>query len=252
MRDLPLRFLHMLGDRAAQADDRHLLDTVAPRRPARDAAGAARRARGDIGVEVLVRDAAARPGAGHELQFDAEIPGAPPHRRRGERLLPRTARDRDRSGTQSGRLPLTLPRRQRGPSLSSRAGRGRLRRLRLPDSVAAGPHPSPRLRGEGRGEGLGRLTPALVEPVRRQSPPSTLPSPSDIEHHQFRADRAPFAGLAVDRDDRAGDRRRISTVALSVIMSASCWSSSTCRLTFDVPGDDLGLGNAFADVGQLE
>ena len=38
---LPLRFLHMLGDRAAQADDRHLLDAVAPRQARRGAAGAA-------------------------------------------------------------------------------------------------------------------------------------------------------------------------------------------------------------------
>ena len=44
----------------------------------------------------------------------------------------------------------------------------------------------------------------------------------------------------------------ISTVALSVIMSASCWSSSTCVADLDVPGDDLRLGDAFADVGQLE
>ena len=87
---LPLRCLQMLGDRAAQADDRHLLDPVAARQPAAqpvpDAGGD-----GDIGVEVLLGDAAAGPGAGHELQLDAGIPGAPPHRRRRQRLFSRAA-----------------------------------------------------------------------------------------------------------------------------------------------------------------
>jgi hypothetical protein len=43
----------------------------------------------------------------------------------------------------------------------------------------------------------------------------------------------------------------ISTVALSVIMSASCGLLDHIA-HLDVPGEDLGLGNAFADVGQLE
>src|SRR5207302_7397130 len=50
------------------------------------------RAGGDVGLEVLPGDAAVRSGPRHELQFDAEIPGAPPHRRRGQRLLSQAAR----------------------------------------------------------------------------------------------------------------------------------------------------------------
>ena len=44
----------------------------------------------------------------------------------------------------------------------------------------------------------------------------------------------------------------ISTVALSVITSTSGWSSADAVARLDVPGDDLGLGDAFADVRQLE
>jgi hypothetical protein len=79
MRDLPLRFLQMFGDCAAQTDDRHLLDAVAPHQTGGSSWGRARAGR-NIGVEVLHCDAAAWTGAGDELQLYPEIPGAPPHR----------------------------------------------------------------------------------------------------------------------------------------------------------------------------
>src|SRR5258705_160307 len=71
----------MLGDRAAQPDDRHLLDPVATPKP-RSGRRGTRAVRG-IDVDILLRDAAGRAAARHELQLDAEIPRAPPHRRRG-------------------------------------------------------------------------------------------------------------------------------------------------------------------------
>src|SRR6266480_7110393 len=76
----------MLGDRPAQPDDRHLLDPVAASE--RCAAGTRARSVRGIDVDILLRDAAGRAAARHELQLDAEIPGAPPHRRRRQRLLP--------------------------------------------------------------------------------------------------------------------------------------------------------------------
>ena len=44
----------------------------------------------------------------------------------------------------------------------------------------------------------------------------------------------------------------ISTVALSVITSTSGCVLVDEVADLDVPGDDLGLGDAFADIGQLE
>src|SRR3954464_15709718 len=78
MWDLPLRLLQMLGDGAAQADDRHFLDPIAPRKGRRCWSTRRLRARGDVQVEILMGDAPGRAPAGHELQFDAEIPGPPP------------------------------------------------------------------------------------------------------------------------------------------------------------------------------
>ena len=86
MRDVPLRLLQMLGDRAAQTGDRHLFDAVAARERHRTGGGvpAGRR----IGLQILLRDPPGRTGAAHKLQFDAEIPSPPPHRRRRQWLLP--------------------------------------------------------------------------------------------------------------------------------------------------------------------
>ena len=43
----------------------------------------------------------------------------------------------------------------------------------------------------------------------------------------------------------------ISTVALSVMTSASGWSSATMSPTF-MPGDQFDFRDAFADVGHLD
>ena len=43
-----------------------------------------------------------------------------------------------------------------------------------------------------------------------------------------------------------------STTALAVSISTMIWPSSTSVARLDVPGDDLGLGQALAHVGKLE
>src|SRR5881394_1078707 len=120
MRDLALRLLQMLGDGAAEADDRHLLDPVAAGEDRRSR-GRRLNAGGDIGVEILMGDASARPGPSDELQFDAEVPGAPPDRRRRQRLRPETAGRGHLAGTLT-RPPAGL--RPRLGSLSRDAGEG--------------------------------------------------------------------------------------------------------------------------------
>ena len=55
------------------------LDTVATPKPRSGRRGT--RAVRSIDVDILLRDAAGRAAARHELQLDAEIPRAPPDRR---------------------------------------------------------------------------------------------------------------------------------------------------------------------------
>src|SRR5205807_6224100 len=110
----------MLGDRAAQPDDRHLLDPVATPKP-RSGRRGTRAVRG-IDVDILLRDAAGRAAARHELQFDAEIPGAPPHRRRRQRLLPNWTHCGLSAQALSRFGPLSLA------TLSRNAGEGNYRR----------------------------------------------------------------------------------------------------------------------------
>src|SRR5579864_5335269 len=131
MRDMPPRFLQMLGDRAAQADDRHVLNPVAPgqRGSARGLLATARRG---IGGKVFMGDAPARTGAGDELQLDAEIPGLLAHCRGGERLVTRQARGTRRWWRRISTLTrLTAP---PFATLSRIAGEGLLRWRRFPIS----------------------------------------------------------------------------------------------------------------------
>jgi hypothetical protein len=88
VRDLALGLLHLLRDLAAQADDRQRLLAQAQRVAAVEI-GSTRRAgaAGGVGLQVLVRDAAGRSAALHELQLDAEFPGAASHRRAGDGLV---------------------------------------------------------------------------------------------------------------------------------------------------------------------
>ena len=73
-----------------------------------------------------------------------------------------------------------------------------------------------------------------------------------LDLHQHRADRDLVADLACQFGDRARDRafhfdRRLvgHHVGQLLILADDI-------ANLDVPGDDFGLGNAFADVGELE
>ena len=138
-----------------------------------------------------------------------------------------------------------------------------LRRLRASTPSAAG-------RGSGSGAGLPRQrrrpefpSPARASPrLRRRragarprcrrpaSAARSAPSVSITASTEPIGIWSPTSPASSTTLPATGDS--ISTVALSVIMSAICWSSAIVVADLDVPGDDLGLGNAFADVGQLE
>ena len=200
---LPLRFLHMLGDRAAQADDRHLLDPVAPRRPAR-ASGCRGRAptrhrrRGPPGV----------------MRPPGPLPGT------NCSSMPRSQARRRTAGEASGFWPgrctigsgaacraddcpsPALP--LRGPSLSRYAGRGRFaRRCRRASSDL----PLPAC-GERVGvRGWARAAPRLGDGCGGTAS-VTLPSPATSSTTSSEPTGRLSPGCAVDRDDLAGDRRR--------------------------------------------
>src|SRR5580692_7181688 len=114
----------MLGDRAAQANDLHVLDPVAPGE-GWGARGLLASAGRRVGGKVVVGDTPARPAAGDELQLDAEVPGLLAHRRRGEGFVTRQA-----GGAGERRARLTLTRLTASPfaTLSRNAGEGFLRR----------------------------------------------------------------------------------------------------------------------------
>ena len=73
-----------------------------------------------------------------------------------------------------------------------------------------------------------------------------------LDHREHRADRHLVADFARELDhlarDRAFhlDRRLVGHHVGDLLVLADRVAD------LDVPGDDLGLGNAFADVGQLE
>jgi hypothetical protein len=74
---------HALGDLAAQPDHLDVLAALT----LGEAAGRGYAARAQIGVEILLADAAGRAGPADILQLDPEFLGAAAHRRRGEDLL---------------------------------------------------------------------------------------------------------------------------------------------------------------------
>ena len=156
------------------------------------------------------------PLAAHVRQVDAELPGARAHRRRGDR--PARASPARRRGARRG-----------GGAAAACAAVRRRCGGRVPAGRVAGA-PAARRRGRGR---TPRAVAARCGSARRRPPASARPR---------RPAPAPCPAT--------GDG--ISTVALSVITSASTWSSATAVAGLDVPGDEFDLGDAFADVGHLD
>jgi hypothetical protein len=72
------------------------------------------------------------------------------------------------------------------------------------------------------------------------------------DHHQLGADRHHVAGLALAFDDRAGDRRADLDGCLLRHHVDQRLVLLDALADRHVPGDDLRLGDAFANVGQPE
>ncbi|MNE16247.1 hypothetical protein D3C80_1091880 [compost metagenome] len=162
-------------------------------------------------------DAAGRARARHEHQVDPQITRAVTHGRGGQRALARLAAGQGRNGLGVGL----------GRSSSRLGGRcgHRSRRSRL--GLGGG-----RRRG-GRGFG-------------------DIALPLDLEADQRAADGDLLTGFAVQGDDDAGDRagqldRRLVGHDLGQDL---VFLDRVADL--DVPADQLGLGRAFAHVGQFE
>ena len=164
-----------------------------------------------------MHDPAVGPGAGDIGEVDAEGGGATPDGRRSERAR---------------------------WSRSARRGWRRLDRLgwhRLgwrPASTGSGGA----LAGSTGGSAL--ATASAVAVTSGAAPSMSIHISSDPTGTMSPASAPSLAIVPATGDDS-------STVALSVITSASDWSSWIVVADVDVPLDDLGLGHALADVGQL-
>ncbi len=163
-------------------------------------------------------DAPARSCARHQTQVDAAIERALAHRRRGQRLVAFSTRDKGG--------PRRLVHRRRGPRrFFLRLGRRLLHRLH-------------------------RF--GLLRFCRRVAIALDIAGTLDLELHQRRSDRRHLPRLAVQGDDLACHRRghlhrrlvghHVDHVLVLVHVVAD----------LHMPGDDLRFRRAFADIGQLE
>ena len=184
----------------------------------------------EVGVEVGVADAVAR--GLHLAEVDAEVAGARRDGGGGEDFRARAASVSGSCLAGSGRGPAASALRGFGSSavavggISSACAGGRLRPLPsasgCSSSVSAG------------GSSAGAAAPSVsistsTEPIAIWSPTS----PASFEHRA--------------RDRRFHlDRRLVGHHVGELLVFLDRVAD------LDVPGDDLGLGNAFADVGQLE
>ena len=235
MRDAALRLLHVLGDLAAQADDLDAL--VLPlrrgargRRRRRCRADRRRDRRGGSGRPRSLtwarsmprsrargadggRGRAPSPAAGSRLR--AEPTASPARRRSRSRPRPRRALGL------AGAPPARRRRRRLRPLLERLVGdrRGLDRRLRRSAVLATRPRPRP--------PSVSITT--STEPIGIMSPTSPATSSTLPATGRFHLDRR-LVGHHVGE--------------LLVFLDAVA--------DLDVPGDDLGLGDAFADIGQLE
>ena len=241
MRDPALRLLHVLGDLAAEADD---LDRPRPAAaapaPRDDAAAIVEQ----IGVEIGVADAVARdisPGPGR-CRGRGRVRGPRARRAPSRGIGLRVEAD---AAPGSAAPPARLWRARHSPSRAlglagvvACAALAVARRSSASTSVvgtisssASGTSAMPSAIGSSARRGSARL--------RSRSPPA--PSRSGSCRRPRRQLPAPCRRPAIPS------------------RPSPCRSS--CRRAagpprpvadLDVPGDDLGLGNAFADVGQLE
>ena len=124
------------------------------------------------------------------------------------------------------------------------------------DEIAAGGW-SPLHQGRGAASTLGRLrlsAPERVQPWRAPGRPrrTRVPRPLDLELHQRRADGQLLAGFAVGGEHLAGDGRGQFDRRLVGHDVGDDLVLGDHVADLDVPGDQFGLGGAFAHVGQFE
>ncbi len=178
------------------------------------------RAARDEGLDILVRDATGRAASRHLPQIDPGIARALTNGGRGERLLPSGPRRSGRRGqTRRGGGGNRRPRRQR-------------RFLR-------------RARRRGGRTGLRRLG-RLVRRSRRGA------FAFDLETNQGRADGDGVADIGAEPQDLAFDGRRNLDGRLVRHDGGEQRILAHEVADLDVPFDELGLRDAFADVGQLD
>ena len=166
-------------------------------------------------------DAPGRAGAGHLAQVDAGLAGAQPHRRRGERPLALRARGADR--------------RRRG----AMRARGRAR---------AEPSAATTARARGRAAPAG-LAPSGASAVGGRGSARVA---FDLQPDQRRADRDGVADLGAEPDHLAVDRRGDLDGRLVGHHRGEHRVLAHDVAGLHVPFDELGLGDALADVGQLD
>ena len=171
------------------------------------------------GIEIVVGDAPGRAGAAHLAQIDAGLARPLPHRRA------RRAASRRAAAAARG-----AERRGRGAAPARRGGAAR--------GAAA---------GGGSCGGAGACGASRGAAARRRSAAPGTSMPDELG-----ADRQHVADLAASASTVPATGDGISTVALSVITAATTWSSRDEVADLDVPFDDLGLGDALADVGHLD
>ena len=207
---------HPLGDLAPQPDEPDLVRRVGPR-PGAAAGRGARRRRSRSRSAWVTRPAGPEPCTSREI--DAEVP----------RPLPNGGR---RDAVAAGRH-LAASRCRRCGAASA------WRRRRL---------------GVGGCGRLGvRVAPAARRPASRCGGCRRLAAlPSGLDADEVGADGEHVAGLAVRNVTTPATGDEISTVALSVITSASTDSARDLVADRDVPLDELGLGDALADIGKLD
>ena len=168
-------------------------------------------------------DAAGGAGAGDELELDSEVTGAVAHGGRGQRAFVAGGEG------SCGGCPSTIL-------------RLRLRMVPLP---------------AGRGGDRSRLSPcqgdrSLRSRVRGGRCLTLIALARDAEADQRAADGQLMAGFAVQGDDGSGDRRRQFDRGLVGHDLSEELVLGDRVADLDVPADKLGLGSAFADVGEFE
>ena len=146
-----------------------------------------------------------------------------------------------------GPLPRTAARSTPSSRASARVAGAASGRAGRPGSRAA---PSPAGSGAGASATGGAASAAGASAAGAVAAAGAAPSTANTARTAPTASVSPSA--APRRSTTPVTGAGMVTIALSVWMSTRSWSSRTCVAHADPPGDDLGVGDPLADVGQAE